>query len=214
MSSLSNVLPQSWTGRSSVIDNLSSLAASKAKEPTGENTAREETQAVEVLRRLTRDDWARFAQQWRDSYKAFTKGFVPGRRGNGSMSGSPRVGLSSWLRGLGSLEYRRNCAANCIEDVGTKRDHVRCGMRVGVDDETLISWQSALQVQFSTSTGTSQWKELTTGGRVCRSYQRFAPRCCKGALKLPNCRWLDEKEVRDYGWAATRIRKFPHKCDK
>ncbi|KAM0333065.1 hypothetical protein ACHAQA_001723 [Verticillium albo-atrum] len=57
--------------RASITDELTNTAASKVETLPGDIAA--------PLRRLTREDWGRFAQAWRDTYKAFTHGFVPGQ---------------------------------------------------------------------------------------------------------------------------------------
>lgn len=56
--------------RSSVTEELASCAARKAASSPSSSTA---------LGLLSREDWAVFAQEWRDTYKAFVKGFVPGK---------------------------------------------------------------------------------------------------------------------------------------
>ncbi|KAM0287529.1 hypothetical protein ACHAQH_000483 [Verticillium albo-atrum] len=56
--------------RTSITEELITLAASKTK-------ALSEDRA-ESLRRLKREDWGRFAQQWRNTYITFVREFVPG----------------------------------------------------------------------------------------------------------------------------------------
>ncbi|EEY14200.1 haloacid dehalogenase [Verticillium alfalfae VaMs.102] len=57
--------------RSSVTDELTNRAASKSgKHPDEDRIAN--------LRRLSRDDWGRFAQQWRTTYSTFVREFIPG----------------------------------------------------------------------------------------------------------------------------------------
>lgn len=55
--------------RSSVTDELVSLATKKAASSPASAAA---------LGRLSEGDWGVFAQEWRDTYKVFTKSFVPG----------------------------------------------------------------------------------------------------------------------------------------
>ncbi|KAF9882317.1 haloacid type ii [Colletotrichum karsti] len=56
--------------RSSVTDELKSRASTKLES---------DTITAEDKKALAAVDWSRFAQDWRDSYKEFTHGYVPGK---------------------------------------------------------------------------------------------------------------------------------------
>lgn len=62
--------------RSSITTALTRAATTKLTSPTFPGTLPPATQTR--LQSLTRDDWAVFAQAWRDAYSAFTRSFVPG----------------------------------------------------------------------------------------------------------------------------------------
>lgn len=63
--------------RTTVQEELSARARAKAGGELPAPGAQE--QERERLRALTADDWAAFAQQWRDSYGVFTRTFEPGK---------------------------------------------------------------------------------------------------------------------------------------
>jgi 2-haloacid dehalogenase len=50
------------------------------------------------LAKLTDQDWARFAQEWRNSYKAFVRGFVPGKSEWRDIDTHHQVSLTDLLR--------------------------------------------------------------------------------------------------------------------
>lgn len=61
--------------RSSVEAELNKVVKKKTTSPEFQSLSPETSERVKAL---TEQDWATFAQQWRDSYKKFTRGFVPG----------------------------------------------------------------------------------------------------------------------------------------
>ncbi|CAJ2502939.1 Uu.00g103330.m01.CDS01 [Anthostomella pinea] len=63
--------------RSTVHDELVSRAQSKLDSDSPHSNTLPST-LQSRLRGLTDDDWAQFAQEWRDSYMHFTRSFVPG----------------------------------------------------------------------------------------------------------------------------------------
>jgi 2-haloacid dehalogenase len=63
--------------RETVTSTLIARAAAKVSSSSGSADVSPEVRLQ--LAKLTNEDWARFAQEWRNSYKKFTIGFVPGQ---------------------------------------------------------------------------------------------------------------------------------------
>ena len=61
--------------RKTVTSALIRTAAAKTSSPSADLSP----EARGQLSRLTDQDWAQFAQEWRDTYKKFVRGFVPGQ---------------------------------------------------------------------------------------------------------------------------------------
>jgi 2-haloacid dehalogenase len=60
--------------RSSVTSELASLAQAKSSSAKSASSSRQQ----QALARLASEDWGAFAQAWRNTYKEFVRGFVPG----------------------------------------------------------------------------------------------------------------------------------------